>query len=756
MYNDSTFDYLFTGQESGGDYVYPSADQNLVITFSGFYLSALDGDFSTDPVTITSETGEAEDITIGNAPAKVLTAQMLNPFGTMESLTWGDGTVYIGCVKSSATADTYSSLPCHVYVNSIHYGINASGNARRGSTTYTLGGTPMAVIANATGTDVLFITDTKIGRYNGSFSVVSTPTDAQAFMAAKCRQYADPMGIALDANGCPAVFNDVTASTKTTYGYVPMGVFDFSNVDAYGITFGVEAYDKMILFDADATAWWNALDFDNGGSGRQLDWLAGQVVSQVTGSAPTISASAVNKTTVWHANPITSYAVTYRDLLKWLAQGMGCNVRMTRTGGVEFYVFDPTPITDGNGNPIVITPYTIIGNTRVKAKDAVPAIDKLICYDVLGAGYTEGAGTVPYYVVGNPFIDPSGGGPELSNLLDLLDDIPAYYATTVTNADADPRFDAGDFITIKPVTGSNYAIPLMHQTLSWNGICTASLSATGKQVRDIPEGMNNTDLSSMVDSNPSAVVNKIQAVGISADWITTGKLTVLDANDDVLFEADKDNKTVQIGGFTVEDDQLEFDNASRTIRIDNAEIYAENKSSHTAAYVWPGRMGVQDITDAHTPTATLDYDQLRFYTMANVEHAEYERSGATATYGSSVATFTPSSIGVTDGTNAITQAPTGVTFDDGIATPTLRVIRRTSDSADTKTVTLEDGVYIAIVTHRNNSSTNESGLYIIQVNNTSSIRAISTAQNQTLSISGHTLTWTTSNTYRQLRLIYIS
>ena len=288
MYNDSTFDYLFTGQERGGGYDYPSADQNLVITFSGFYLSALDGDFTTDPVTITSETGEGEDITIGNAPAKVLTAQMLNPFGLMESLTWGDGTVYIGCVKSSASADTYSSLPCHVYVNSIHYGINASGNARRGSTTYTLGGTPMAVIANSTGTDVLFITDTKIGRYNGSFSVVSTPTDAQAFMAAKCRQYADPMGIALDSNGCPAVFNDVTASTKTTYGYVPMGVFDFSNVDAFGITFGVEAYDKMTLFDADATAWWNALDFDNGGSGRQLDWLAGQVVSQVTGSAPTI------------------------------------------------------------------------------------------------------------------------------------------------------------------------------------------------------------------------------------------------------------------------------------------------------------------------------------------------------------------------------------------------------------------------------------------------------------------------------------
>lgn len=753
MYNDSTFDNLFTGYESGGDYVYPSADQNLVITFSGFYLSALDGDFTTDPVTITSETGEGEDITIGNAPAAVLTAQMLNPDGLMDSLTWGDGTVYIGVVTSSVTNNIPNSNLVYVEdgANTL-YARLVSGNYRfyleQGSTYYTSLGSkvPVCVVLDNTNGYGYCYCD------NGDYYQVNLSTHAfvghtgSGFMDAKYKSYYEK-GIALDANGMPkivATLGEVGASSRpvtiNTYGYVPMGVFDFSNVDAFGITFGVEAYDKMTLFDADATAWWNALDFDNGGSGRQLDWLAGQVVSQVTGSAPTISASAVNKTTVWHANPITSYAVTYRDLLKWLAQGMGCNVRMTRTGGVEFYVFDPTPITDGNGNPIVITPYTIIGNTRVKAKDAVPAIDKLICYDVLGAGYTEGAGTVPYYVVGNPFIDPSGGGPELSNLLDLLDDIPAYYATTVTNADADPRFDAGDFITIKPMTGSNYAIPLMHQTLSWNGICTASLSATGKQVRDIPEGMNNTDLSSMVDSNPSAVVNKIQAVGISADWITSGKLTVKDAYDRTLFNADKDLKKVEIAGFTA--DYTGIKRTYGTITTDlNSLGYIDLDDSDAGqpahSRLSPSGLEIED---------TLLGDRV-FVQPGAVD--------VTDTTSNSVKLM-PSEATASDGTNKSSLVAKGVTFDDGIATPTLRVIRRTSNSADTKYVTLEDGVYIAIVTHQNNSSTNESGLYIIQVNNTSSIRAISTAQNQTLSISGHTLTWTTSNTYRQLRLIYIS
>ena len=31
MYSDNTFDNLFTGYESGGEYIYPTAAQNLVL-----------------------------------------------------------------------------------------------------------------------------------------------------------------------------------------------------------------------------------------------------------------------------------------------------------------------------------------------------------------------------------------------------------------------------------------------------------------------------------------------------------------------------------------------------------------------------------------------------------------------------------------------------------------------------------------------------------------------------------------------------
>ena len=550
MYSGGPSSTTFTGVYDSveQEYQYPSARQNAVIAFSDFYLSAADGDLTTDGLSISTQTGEATDITVGNAPSAVLNATMLNPNGLMETLTWGDGAVYIGAQTASATADTYSSLPCHVYVNSIHYGINSSGNARRGSTTYTLGGTPLAVIANSTGTDVLFITDTKIGRYNGSFSVVTTPTAAQAFMAAKFTDTDEPIGIALDAKGCPAVYNNVTANTKVTYDYVPMGIFDFSNVDAFGSVFTVEAYDKMTVFDADATDWINNLSFTGG---KTVPQIIDALIATKFGMGYVIDANAVNTSSiVWSTNPVTSYSVTYRQIIRWLAEAMACNARMGRDGRVEFYCFDSTSVG-------TVTPHTIVNGTRTKYRNQVSAVSEAVCYNALGAGYASGTAGSTYYVVGNPFVDPSLDITILDNILSRVDDIPSYYPTTINVACSDPHIDTGDFITVEDrENGTTYLVPIMHQTLYWSGMCKAEFSATGNQVRAIPESMANSDLASVVDSNPSAVVNKIQAVGISADWITSGKLTVKDNSNNVIFNADISTKSVSIGGFDVYQDSI--------------------------------------------------------------------------------------------------------------------------------------------------------------------------------------------------------
>lgn len=750
MYNDNTFNGLFTGTLSGGVYTYPSAEQNLVVKFANFYLSAKDGDFTTDPATITSETGEGEDISIGNAPAKVLTATMLNPAGAMDSLTWGDGQVYIGCETATATADTYNSYPVHILAGSVHYGINSSGNARRNTTNYTLGGTPVAVISNAAGNDVLFITDTKIGRYNGSFSTITTPTAEQAYLAAKFRAMPHSVGVLLDANGLPSVYNSVAEGTKQTFSYVPMGVFDFSGVDAYGITFGVEAYDKMTVFDADATEWWNAIDFT---AGKQLQTLAGEVVSHYGLTLATLPGTAVNKTVPWTVNPITSYAVTGRDLLKWLAEAMGCNVRMGRTGVVEFWTFSSTAVAS-------ITPDTIVSSTRVVGRKSIPAVTQTVCYNVLGAGYTATGSTTTgttYYVVANPFIDPSTNLAPLNAIHGIVTAIPAYYPITIAVSCADARWDAGDFVTITDTDNNSITVPIMHQAMEWNGMCHATLSATGKQVRDIPEGMLNTDLSSMVDSNPSAVVNKIEAHGISADWITSGtidasvinvenvtanKVEVKDGNNNTVFSANADTKQIYINAYNHDGNSVfTLDGTGPFQSVEIGDWIAEDTSLYSealnAGHTIHGELNPVyiDFTDVDSGNeATLSHNGL--------EVTKYPGGGNTPAY------------------PVYTQyAGDGYTvYDDNSGTSCkMSVIKRTMDSAGTTNITLQRGAYLAIVTHTNNTTAGQQGLYVVQAYDSNSVvTTITAAANSTLTVSGLTLTWTTTNTYRALRLIYLS
>lgn len=777
MYNDNTFNGLFTGTLSGGVYTYPSAEQNLVVKFANFYLSAKDGDFTTDPVTITSETGEGEDISIGNAPAKVLTATMLNPDGAMDTLTWGDGSVYIGVETASASADTYSTYPVFVYGGTVRCGLNASGNMVRNSSTSTLGGTPVAVITNSNASDILYITSTKIGRYNGGFSTITTPTPEQAYLAAKFRAMPHSVGVLLDANGLPSVYNSVAEGTKQTFSYVPMGVFDCSGVDAYGITFGVEAYDKMTVFDADATEWWNSIDFSQG---KQLQTLAGEVVSHYGLTLATLPGTAVNKTVSWTVNPITSYAVTGRDLLKWLAEAMGCNVRMGRTGTVEFWTFSSTSVAS-------ITPDTIVSSTRVVGRKSVPAVTQTVCYNVLGAGYTATGSTTTgttYYVVANPFIDPSGSLASLDAIHGIVTAIPAYYPVTIAVSCADARWDAGDFVTITDTDNNSITVPIMHQAMEWNGMCHATLSATGKQVRDIPESMLNTDLSSMVDSNPSAVVNKIMTKGI----------TVYDSNNNVLFSAIGDDHLVEIAGFTVEKNTIAYTtpDGSEISMGTNLGFRSINSTTGDRVGIRSGMVSVSNESTVETPTGSLKAESLSFGAVAYYKTASYRRDGLTlwqnnvgdasldlanglhiddntnsvdvkpnnVTIGDGTNTIsqTPSSgISVSNSTNSATLSQTGVTFDDGTASSKMSVIKRTMDSAGTTNITLERGVYLAITTHTNNTTASQSGLAIIQAyDSNSSVLNIATAGNSTLTVSGLTLTWTTTNTYRALRLIKLT
>ena len=777
MYNDGVITTEFTGYYDAeeGEFVSPSAHQNLIIKFPTFYLSADDGDITDSGVTITSETGDAEDITIGNAPAKVLTASMLNPNGLMESLTWGEGTVYIGVATDveayESTAEVYAKK------DTAEYTFTASQIVPPTGTAISYNGEPTAIVVSNDGT-AWFYTDTKAYYYNGS--VVTEATQSDAFVLHKY-QNASQRGILMDANGLPST--TWANGENNTYTYVPMGVYDFSNVDAFGITFGVEAYDRMTLFDADATDWAASLDF---ATAKTLSGILSELMTEMGFSGNyTVSASAVNTGLAYTENPITAYAVTYRQILRWIAEAMGCNARMGRTGGVELYAFDST-------SQETITPYTIISNTRTKARYTVPQITEVVCYDTLGYNYASGSEGVPYYISANPFLTGLDTSvTPLTNICTLLRGVPVYYPSAIGQMYADPRLDTGDFVTIDTTDGTTaYVVPVMRQTLHWSGVCEASLVASGNQQRAVP--------SDLIDNNLATTVNGRKIL----EGVDAKRITVLDENENILFNADTETDLVQIAGFEVSDTQLskseETGNVWKEVVVSTSGIETSGVTTQTTdddveytddrlSVLSNGQLILSDNNNfPDNPTIArnlvaaggmgLTHNEggtttnMAFYTAQQVELTDRANSintyvlpgeVRTSSYNQSnivkEAGFTLDGNYATDGTNSTTQSATGVTFDDGTASSKMSVIKRERNAAGTTTVTLQRGVYLAIVTHTNNTTAGQQGLYLIQAYDSNSVvTTITEAANSTLSVSGLTLTWTTTNTYRALRLIYLS
>lgn len=668
MYTNAATDNKFTGQVSGGEYIYPSAPENAVITFSGFYLSASDNDFAESGLNLHYMACDSEDITVGNAPSAVLNVAMLNPYGLMESLTWGNGTAYIGVSTQSGnhTSLTSGTLIYCNYSGTIIRATATQFSVKIGGNTYTTsisGNVPLGIVVDDAYNIAYLYTDNNVVACNLSTHAFTTTTPADSFMVRKYRNLGGNTAVIVTSNGCPTGITvtdaDALSATYNDYTYIPMGVFDFSNVEASGISFGVEAYDLMTLFDADATDWVNNLDFT---SPKTLSTIISELMTEM-GMSYTVDASAVNTSVSWSMNPITSYSVTYRQVLKWLAEAIGCNVRMTRAGDVEFVAYHSTPV--GNA----VTCDTIVGNSRTRGKSTIPQITKVVCYNTVGAGYEDGADGSNYYVVANPFIDPSGGIAPVSALLGLLDDIPAYYSTALGVMYSDPRIDAGDFITVYDTDNdplNAYVIPVMSQTIMWNGICRTEYIASGNQVRQIPDSMEGTGLSEVVSSNPSAIVNMIMAKGI----------TVYDSSNNVLFSAIGDDHLVVIAGFDV---------------TNTAMVKEVESPTDVFRRVYVGideiRTGEVDLTQgfAISKTATMNKGEVSvyenypepgnqhvYYTSIDPEETYYHQYEESTGY-TKQATITAEEIvfGYTGDSNETTVSRTGITLTDGVDTSVL-------------------------------------------------------------------------------------
>lgn len=238
-----------------------------------------------------------------------------------------------------------------------------------------------------------------------------------------------------------------------------------------------------------------------------------------------------------------------------------------------------------------------------------------------------------------------------------------------------------------------------------------------------------------IDASVIAVTN------LNASNITTGRLLIQDSGNNTILDADADAKTVNIGGFAVTADKLTNTAGTTTVDIGANGSFKVAKGN-SLAFIAADSLGV----------STAD----RFVEIIN------DSSGTKlwAYSPNGISRVEPGTVSATDSAevNSTTLYPTGVVFDDdaGHAT-TLTAWGYSLQAAGTQYITLKAGMYLAITTRAGSSESGQTGFAIIQAYSTNStVREIVSATASTLSVSGLTLTWTTTNSLRALRLIRLS
>lgn len=169
-------------------------------------------------------------------------------------------------------------------------------------------------------------------------------------------------------------------------------------------------------------------------------------------------------------------------------------------------------------------------------------------------------------------------------------DVPAYRPAKAELFPGENPFRAGDIVAVTDIQGVSFVMPVMSMTVEQSA---ATVEATGNRSYDQDYG-NDTSKQLQNLSNSivqidrlkvgyaeidEAVIGSLTANGVDADWINAGKITVKDANDNVIFEADIDGHSVQIAGWNADQDYLQSQGTWMPLKLGDGRIVFGTRTS---------------------------------------------------------------------------------------------------------------------------------------------------------------------------------
>lgn len=296
-----------------------------------------------------------------------------------------------------------------------------------------------------------------------------------------------------------------------------LGVFYFDKPTKRRVQLvSVTARDQMQKLDADASAWWNSIDF---GSGVTLQAILNSLVDAVGIAADTNTSTAlVNGSYEYTQQPFDAEELTYRDVLAWIAGAAGGIARFDRNGFLTIRFFEialiGTPVADNSIVGYAIVGTALVGNSAYPiyqlnpnttgsgvfsldiAEYDVQPIDKLVVKSSdTDFGTIVGNGTNAYELINDPFMYGETSisiVPRAENILRVLESLREYNPITIS-ALADWSIEAGDIIFVY-TDNTMYMLPIFQQTIVWNGVSVVStMASSGSENRGVNSKQNRMD-----------------------------------------------------------------------------------------------------------------------------------------------------------------------------------------------------------------------------------------------------------------------
>lgn len=566
-----------------------------LVRFSGVTFFTDEDIAQSNPLNLQELLNSEEDLQMGAAPGAEISFTALNRNGLLNEFPYGECAPYIG-VRVNSTAWTRGDAFCTAIMN---YGAaNAVRFDGHSAEPYlTVNGSaanvqpPFAVNALLLdGNDVYVIsadgdvwlrtwddTNKKLkDPSNSTWEVLTSDTwgalkdktwgelskgfKSSKFMKQKLKRWT---GRGLAWRG--RILHEFTAKFVDTWEYCPLGIFTAGAPKRRVQKVSVTGMDRMDKFDADASNWWNSISW---GGGLTLHTLLQRMCAQLDVTLTT--SNTYPNANVIVKNPLNADGLTYRDILRYIAEA-GCSyARFDRDGALELAWFStPTNAPTINANRYF---------TAETAEYTVPIIDAVqLLADSDDVGVTVGGGSNGYQIVDNPFLafsNQTQGKTMAQAIYTRLNAFAAYSPVSI-KALCDPSVQAGDIISAT-VEGETRNIPVFTATITPTRAtygCTGNVArpVTSKEQRENwRAGRKYHDLTLDVDGLRSRIGNAegdITSLELTAAGLKT---RIENAEGDITsLEATADGLDVRITGTEGEITSLKATTNSLGVQISN-------------------------------------------------------------------------------------------------------------------------------------------------------------------------------------------